>query len=188
MVDQNPPSSLTRQLHRLAETNLRRIFAEYGGTADAIKAVRAELATDTVFRDALACELLDGAIRAAVKWAERRVHTPRSAECERVLEEINATIALMDLQLATGRKLKDATRRDLLEESAEEFDRSRTHLARAKWLKAIAAALPDDRARVGACLTEHNLKELQLRTRQFGLGDRPFSQAVGSEPSMAGGR
>lgn len=73
-----------------------------------------------------------------------------------------AADSLLNYTLNAGRlRLGEATRVDLLRESSWRFKASRTMFVDAKWLRAIAAQLPNDKTKVNDVLTELQVKTLR---------------------------
>lgn len=170
-----PLSPLLERLRRIASDVLRNVYERRGSEADAVLELKTWLASDTVLRDALAAELLEKAVKDAVRSAAERRPAPVSAQVHALRVQHEAS--LLNYPLTSGIRLRLAKRDDLEAEAKLQFSTAREYMVLAKWFRAVAASLPDSDTLVQTVLTEQQLRDLRRISSQLGRGDA----AVGSK-------
>lgn len=174
-----------KRLRVLAEDAVRQVFSAGRGTSDAERALRKTVAESPVYRDALVCELLDKAVRMAIRVAEASCGREATRAFQGRAKALGAERVWLEHRLRSGRCLKHACRPELVSESRQHFGQAREHLTTAKFFKAIAASLPNDHTPVEDVLFEGQLRNLERLARQFGRGTAPagemFTSAFGAD-------
>ena len=142
-----------------------------GDWVNAAKAMRGEIDSDEVLRAELLSPLISGAIWDLIRHAAHRDRSkclqPDAGEDNTDGLRAMARRTLLDFQLRNGKRLGDATRPDVLQAADWYGVLARTNGTNAKWLSAIAKALPDDDKTVSDVLTEEKARDLRTRAEKI---------------------
>lgn len=151
------------------------VMAAYREAGGDIPRARAKLLRTLSKDKALLASIIDAALSVAISSGLNNVATKYRASIikvneaqQDVAENRSRVIALstglsaayMDWPLATGVKLRSATRADLVENINRYSAQASSLNTRAAWLHLVLQALPDDNITVGERLTEARLVEL----------------------------
>jgi hypothetical protein len=161
-----PESASSTLFHQV----VRETYERYDGDLEKIRSyLTGRLKNDVKLRAAVVEHELAAAIREGVNRV--RQHTRRSiitnvarngrSGRDNVLALASATnLVMMNFPIVGGKKLQDATRAEVADTAEHYATMAATHNQRARWFRAIAQAMPDEKMTVADALTEDRLVEL----------------------------
>lgn len=153
----------------------RELLDQYGDNASALSAMVDRAEEDVAFYKAIVNgyfrPICAAIIRRATEESRAAAWTPPAPPKSKPVDlgawEAAVTEGLMDFRIEGGKRLRDATRPELLASAAAFETRGYDQLIKGRWQRLIANELRDDLTTAGTILSEKRLADLKAEAKKL---------------------